>query len=78
MPVRFFAYPNDEISAAAMKAVEAAGFEAAFAGSDHLHDDPPDPLAIGRKAWNLGPVSVFVADVSGVLEYVSWLVSVIL
>jgi peptidoglycan/xylan/chitin deacetylase (PgdA/CDA1 family) len=75
IPVRFFAYPNDETCPAAVEAVHAAGFEAAFAGREHLRDDPPNRLALGRRPWNLGPVSVFAADMSGALEYVTGLVS---
>src|SRR2546422_766235 len=66
--VRYFAYPDDNVCRAALDAVEAAGFEAAFAGARHVGQTPVDRLTIGRHPWDLGPVSVFAAEVSGLLN----------
>ena len=69
--VRYFAYPNDDFCRATVEAVEAAGFEAAFAGARHVRQTPEDRFTIGRRPWVLGPVSVFAAEVSGLLEELS-------
>src|SRR5262249_31213924 len=72
-PVRYFAYPNDECCPAAVDAVEAAGFEAAVAGASQVGQAPVERFAIGRCPWELGPVSVFAAEVSGLLGGLRWL-----
>src|SRR5438093_9822422 len=69
--VRYFAYPNDDFCRATVEAVEAAGFEAAFAGARHVRQTPEDRFTIGRRPWVLGPVSVFAAEVSGLLDELS-------
>jgi len=66
--VDYFTYPDDNVCRAALDAVEAAGFEAAFAGARHVGQTPVDRFAIGRTPWDLGPVSVFAAEVSGLLN----------
>ena len=66
--VDYFAYPDDNVCRAALDAVEAAGFEAAFAGARHVGQTPVDRLTVGRYPWDLGPVSVFAAEVSGLLN----------
>ena len=66
--VDYFAYPDDNVCRTALDAVEAAGFEAAFAGAHHVGQTPVDRLTVGRLPWDLGPVSVFAAEVSGLLN----------
>jgi peptidoglycan/xylan/chitin deacetylase (PgdA/CDA1 family) len=66
--VRYFAYPNDEFSRAALDAVEGAGLEAAFAGDRYVAQASVDRFTIGRRPWGLGHVSVFAAEVSGLLD----------
>ncbi len=72
-PVRYFAYPNDECCPAAVDAVEAAGFEAAVAGASQVGQAPVERFAIGRRPWDVGSVSVFAAEVSGLLGGLRWL-----
>jgi len=71
--VRYFAYPNDDFCRAAVEAVEAAGLEAAFAGASQVGQARVERFAIGRSPWELGPVSVFAAEVSGLLGGLRWL-----
>src|SRR2546425_2470568 len=66
--VDYFTYPDDNVCRVALDAVEAAGFEAAFAGARHVGQTPVDRFAIGRTPWDLGPVSVFAAEASGLLN----------
>jgi peptidoglycan/xylan/chitin deacetylase (PgdA/CDA1 family) len=66
--VDYFAYPDDSVCRAALDAVDAAGFQAAFAGARHVGQTPVDRLTVGRLPWDLGPVSVFAAEVSGLLN----------
>ena len=75
--VRYFAYPNDEYNRAAVDAVEAAGFEAAVAGQSQVGHASVDRFAIGRSRWEPGPVSVFAAEVSGLLDGLRWLRSLL-
>ena len=74
---RYFAYPNDEYHRAAVDAVEAAGFEAAVAGVGQVGQVPVDRFAIGRTRWEPGPVSVFAVEVSGLLDGLRWLGSLL-
>ncbi|PYO02539.1 MAG: hypothetical protein DMD89_04065 [Candidatus Rokuibacteriota bacterium] len=71
--VRYFAYPNDDFCRSAVEAVEAAGLEAAFAGASQVGQARVERFAIGRSPWELGPVSVFAAEVSGLLGGLRWL-----
>ena len=71
--VRYFAYPNDEYNRAAVDAVEAAGFEAAVAGASQVGQARVERFAIGRRPWDVGSVSVFAAEVSGLLGGLRWL-----
>jgi peptidoglycan/xylan/chitin deacetylase (PgdA/CDA1 family) len=73
VPVRFFAYPNDDWSPADAEAVDAAGFDAALGGARELAREPVDRLAVGRRPWSLGSASVFAAEMSGVLDWFEWL-----
>ncbi len=66
--VRYFAYPNDETCPEAVQAVKDAGFEAAFGGNGHVDRVPIDRFVIGRRAYEFGPVCVFAAEVSGILD----------
>ena len=75
--VRYFAYPNDDFCRAAVDVVEAAGFEAAVAGASQVGQAPVQRFAIGRTRWEPGPVSVFAAEVSGFLDGLRWLRSLL-
>ena len=72
VPVRHFAYPNDDWTPAVAEAVDAAGLEAALAGRRELDGAEVNRLAIGRRPWALGPVSVFVAEL-GISDWLEWL-----
>src|SRR2546430_7679954 len=71
--VRYFAYPNDEYNRAAVDAVEAAGFEAAVAGASQVGQARVERFAIGRGPLDVSLVSVFAAEVSGLLGGLRWL-----
>jgi len=71
--VHYFAYPNDDSCRAAIDAVESAGFEAAFAGHRQVGQGSVDRFVIGRSDWEAGPVSVFAAEVTGLLDGLRWL-----
>lgn len=61
---------------AGVEAVE-AGLEAAVAGISHVGQAPVDRFALGRMAWVRGPVSVFAAEVSGLLDELRELISLV-
>src|SRR5206468_2546649 len=65
---RYFAYPNDEYHRAAVDAV---------AGVGQVGQVPVDRFAIGRTRWEPGPVSVFAVEVSGLLDGLRWLGSLL-
>ena len=73
--VRYFAYPDDDFCRVAVEAVEAAGIEAAFAGAHRVGPASVDRFTVWRRPWDLGPVSVFAAEMSGVLDGLRGLLS---